>query len=414
MTQKINEEIRYDTVEYDYGYDGGFKIYKRTMYRKRIKQESLTFKVHTSREGKKLTYTYSDGELEYLNRYEKDFFNEFDIKDFKSFRRNLEIICDRERIFPNYGDLMDEFVNETNLKSKFKFFNYLFTSKLFEIIVSEGFGYLIDQNTILTLQTIETTLCKDEDADTLEKAWGIDKSALKLLKENKIKLDKILNTKSFLEKRGFYAFERLFLQAEINIGYIKLIEEFLNSEYEPYELASYVERINKNENIEKDTIILFIADIKKISELLRMKFNPYMDGLRWYHDKMIEMYRIKKREENEKILEESSRHLKVKQVEYKYNCKILKTLSEEKFFDEEDWILGYVEKMKKEKISILHIVNRKNEKDVALMVLKEMKIIDFKLFTSIRKRKEIGKYVADLSKRNNWQAKEVLEKILET
>ncbi|MGL4874434.1 MAG: hypothetical protein ACRC30_07285, partial [Clostridium sp.] len=355
MTQKINDEIRYDTAKYTYGYDSGFKIYKKTMYRKKAKEEGLTFKIHESREGRKLTYTYSDNKLEYLNRYEKDFFNEFTLDDFKNFRRNLEIICDKKRIFPNYGELMDEFVNETNLKSKFKFFNYLFTSKLFEIMVLEGFGYLIDQNTVLVLQTIENALCKDRNADTLEKAFGIHEKAIKLLSEKKVKLDKILNTKKFLEKRGYYSFERLFIQAKINIEYIKLVEEFLNSGYEPYQLAGYVEKINKNEGIEKDTIILFIADIKKISELLKMKFNPYMDGLRWYHDKMIELYKIKKREENEKILEEGSRHLKVKQVEYKYNCKILKTLDEEKFLDEEEWILSYVERMKKEKIVILHI-----------------------------------------------------------
>lgn len=403
MDNKAKEE---NIIKYTYGYDNGFKIYKSIIENKKVKKkESLTFKIHEIDGQKILTHTIGEENLEYLNRNKGEFFKEFNIADFKTFKEDLYIICTKLKINPNYGDLMEEIIDESNVEHSFEVLNYLFSSKLFEIMVEEKLGYLVKENFLSNMKKIENNLCVNKAGKSLVEIWNMDKNTIKYFAKNKVSLSKIMDSKNFMETRGVYDFEKVILQLGLNIDYINKIKELLDDNYEVDMFARYIEDIHKNEGLPKDIVLVFIADIKKISEELGITFEPYMENLRDKHDIMVEKYMQEKEEKYNSILKESGKNIKIKQVDHKYSCTILKEIDENLDEDDRTWILNYVEKMTKEKIVIAELIKREEEKIFAILAIKGNKIIDIKRFYNKEARKDLNKYIHDLGKRNGWNSR---------
>ncbi|WP_297631235.1 hypothetical protein [uncultured Clostridium sp.] len=403
MDNNAKEE---NIIKYTYGYDNGFKIYKSFIENKKVKKkESLTFKIHEIDGQKILTHTIGEENLEYLNRNKGEFFKEFNIADFKTFKEDLYIICTKLKINPNYGDLMEEIIDESNVEHSFEVLNCLFSSKLFEIMIEEKLGYLVKENFLSNMKKIENNLCVNKAGKSLAEIWNMNKNTIKYFAENKVSLSKIIDSKNFMETRGVYDFEKVILQLGLNIDYINKIKELLDDNYEVDMFARYIEDIHKNEGLPKDIVLVFIADIKKISEELGITFESYMENLRDKHDIMVEKYMQEKEEKYNSILKESGKNIKIKQVDHKYSCTLLKEIDENLDEDDRTWILNYIERMTKEKIVIAELIKREEEKIFAILAIKGNKIIDIKRFYNKETRKDLNKYIHDLGKRNGWNSR---------
>lgn len=407
MDNKTNEEKKINVVKYTYGYDNGFKIFKTVIKNRERKKETLTFKIHEINGKRVLTHTLGEENLEFLNRDRGEFFEEFTFSDLKNFKEDLEFICVKLKIAPNYGEFLAEIVDESNIEYPFEVFNILFSSRLFQIIMEDGFGYLLKKNMLSTLKDIENTLCENIEEKELNKIWGIDKEVLKYLTDKKVSLVRILDTKAFIKERSLYEFKKAIIELELNIEYINTIKEFLNDEYEIDGFVKYIESVHKEEKLPKDVVLEFIADIKKISEEIGEVFEPYMESLRDSHDIMVEKYILHQEEKNKEILRENGKNIKIKQAEYRYNCAILRDLDE--IYDEEDkdWLLKYIDRIEEENIFVVKFSRREDDKKFGILIIKGNRVIDIKRFYNKETNKELNKYIHDLGKRNGWSIKDI-------
>lgn len=407
MDNKTNEEKKINVVKYTYGYDNGFKIFKTFIKNRERKKETLTFKIHEINGKKVLTHTLGEENLEYLNRERGEFFEEFTFSDLKNFKEDLEFICVKLKIAPNYGEFLAEIVDESNVEYPFEIFNILFSSRLFQTIMEDGFGYLLKKNMLSTLKDIENTLCENIEEKELNKIWGIDKEVLKYLADKKVSLVRILDTKAFIKERSLYEFKKAIIELELNIEYINTIKEFLNDEYEIDGFVKYIESVHKEEKLPKDVVLEFIADIKKISEEIGEVFEPYMESLRDSHDIMVEKYILHQEEKNKEILRENGKNIKIKQAEYRYNCAFLRDLDEINDEEDKDWLSKYIERIEEENIFVVKLSRREDDKKFGILIIKGNRVIDIKRFYNKETNKELNKYIHDLGKRNGWSIKDI-------
>ncbi|MGL5415890.1 MAG: hypothetical protein ACRDAU_09545 [Clostridium sp.] len=406
-------------IRYGYGYKNGFKIYKHTYYAEIMEEkciystgnmlkESITFNIHQVDEDRKLTWVYANDNLEFLNMEKEDFFDDFMIDDLKEFKVSLTRICERKGMEPNYGDLMEGFLEQIDLKDLFRFCKCLFGKHMFAYMIRDGFSYLIDKDTLNNVDAIEEALCIDKNELSLEKIWGIKGEALKYAAGKRYSVSDLEKTKKLIEKIGYVGFEKLIIEGKIEISKENKIIDLLNNFYDAKGLSDYLQELLEEENIEKDEGIDIIYEIYTISNDLEVEFNPYMENLREEYKSILEKYKVKQEKDKRRILERRTKNIDIKQISHKYNCKLLKTVKD--FKEEEkngkEFGINTILKMEEEKLFIVSIRNKKEpEKILVTLEIINEEITKAKNFGEKEMTKEMRDYLLRLAERNNWKVK---------
>ncbi|MGL5415903.1 MAG: hypothetical protein ACRDAU_09615 [Clostridium sp.] len=413
----IIDEKPMELMRYGFGYKNGIKIYKHIYYGKienekciysteNMLKESVTFNIHAVNEERKLTWIYGKNDLEFLNIEKEDFFNDFTMEDLKTFKMSLTRICEKRGIEPNYGDLMEGFLENINLNELFRFCKYLLGSYTFIFMVMEGFSYLIKENTLNRVDEIEKRLNIKKFGGSLEEIWGIDERALKYAISKRYNTFGLEKTRSFINRTSYYDFNKLIVETGLSIKYEDKIAILLENCYEVDRFSDYIKELYEEEYIEKNEALEMIYEIYYMSKELEIPFTPYMEGIKERYNSIVDKYDFKIEKEKKKILDKVVKNIEIKQISHKYNCKVLKTIKDfkEEERNGEEFGLSCIAKMKEEKFFIASIRSKKEtEKILATLKIIDDKEVVFKSFENRELSKEVKDYLVSLAERNGWK-----------
>jgi hypothetical protein len=399
---------------YDYSTEDNFIMVKQRVYseinwrKKKLSSKKLrqyNEYLYIDFEGHVFAYFDQDGRA--IKDGGKNFFKNINIEDMKEFSNQVELYCKKNKIIPNYGDILKQLNNSYNTYEYELMLRKVLKEYYIEAFVKEGLSYLFQINFLKNVEMLEKNIYIDKKGTSCSKILAIPKKAVKYVAEHKLDEYRILELQDFFTEHSYNDFKLLICEEDsvFDINNLHKLKYLLKNGYSAYKLNKYAKEIISEEKMKVTDFVDYLADSVKMSRAGELEFKLYGKKLKERHDELSAKYKIVKDEVvNRKIFEISS-NAGIKQYGEKYVALIPKSVHdfEEEAKQQRNCVLSYAEAMASSDILIVFVRNKAEMyKSYITLEIRDRVIVQAKRFANQSVSHEDKEYLRGLAKENKW------------